>query len=106
MWWWIASFGYSNHNDVFKYCLAIAILAAAAETIPPRRMQAAHTVATMSSATKISNAAIHFYCEHTLICLQGRVCCVMCFCILLDSTQSLETHYKMQHKYFLTGFRK
>jgi hypothetical protein len=62
MWWWIASFGYSNHNDVFKYHLATAILAAAAETIPPRRMQAAHGVATMSSATKVSNAAIHFYC--------------------------------------------
>jgi hypothetical protein len=72
MWWWlalarkkmlrwIASYGYSNHNDVFKYCLATAILAAAAETIPPWCMQAAHGVATMSSATKISNAAIHFY---------------------------------------------
>jgi hypothetical protein len=60
MWWWIASFGYSDHNDVFKYCLVTAILAAAAEMIPPRRMQAAHGVATMSSTTKISNAAIHF----------------------------------------------
>jgi hypothetical protein len=64
MWWWIASFGYSDHNDVFKYHLATAILAAAAETIPPRWMQAAHGVATMSSATKISNAAIHFYCKY------------------------------------------
>jgi hypothetical protein len=63
MWWWIASFGYSNHNDVLKYHLATAILAAAAETIPPRCIQAAHGVATMSSATKISNAAIHFYCK-------------------------------------------
>jgi hypothetical protein len=27
-------------------------------------MQAAHGVATMSSATKISNATIHFYCEY------------------------------------------
>ena len=59
-WWWIASFGYSDHNDVFKYCLATAILAAAAEMIPPRHMQAAHGVATMPSATKISNAAILF----------------------------------------------
>jgi hypothetical protein len=49
---------------VFKYHLATAILAAAAETIPPWRMQAAHGVATMSSATKISNAAIHFYCKY------------------------------------------
>ncbi len=64
MLWWIASFGYSDHNDVFKYRLATAILAAAAETIPPQCMQAAHGVATMSSATKISNAAIHFYCKY------------------------------------------
>jgi hypothetical protein len=62
MWWLIASFGYSNHNDVFKYPLATAILAAAAETISPRRMQAAHGVARMSGAKKISNAAIHLYC--------------------------------------------
>jgi hypothetical protein len=49
---------------MFKFHLATAILAAAAETIPPQHMQAAHGVATMSSATKISNAAIHFYCEY------------------------------------------
>jgi hypothetical protein len=66
MWWWIASFGYSNHYDVFSYCLAEAIQIAAAETIPQRHMQAAHGVATMSSATKISNAAIHFYCKYLL----------------------------------------
>jgi hypothetical protein len=64
MWWWIASFGYSDHNDVFIYRLTTAILAAAAETIPPRCMQAAHGVATMSSTTKISNAAIDFYCKY------------------------------------------
>jgi hypothetical protein len=64
MWWWIAYFGYSDHNDVFKYCLATAILAAAAERIPPQCMQAAHGVATMSSTTKISNTAINFYCEY------------------------------------------
>jgi hypothetical protein len=69
MQWWIASFGYSNHNDVFKYPLGTAILAAAAEMIPPQRMQAAHGVATMSSATKISNAAIHFIVNITLVCL-------------------------------------
>ncbi len=62
--WWIAAFGYSDHNDVCKYCLTTAILAAAAETIPSQRMQAAHRVARMSSATKISNAAIHFYCKY------------------------------------------
>jgi hypothetical protein len=47
-----------------KYRLTTAILAAAAETIPPWRMQAAQGVATMSSATKISNAATHFYCKY------------------------------------------
>jgi hypothetical protein len=105
MWWWIASFGYSYHSDVFKYHLATAILAAA-EMIPPRGMQAAHGVATMSSATKISNAAIHFYCKYYAYLFVRENCCVMYFSILLDSIQSLETHYKMQHNYFLPGFRK
>jgi hypothetical protein len=40
MWWWIVSFGYSNHNDVFQYHLAASILAAAAEMIPLRNVQA------------------------------------------------------------------
>ncbi len=31
MWWWIASFGNSNHNDMFPYRLAAAILAGAAK---------------------------------------------------------------------------
>ncbi len=54
MWWWIASFGYSNHNDVFPYCLAAAQQAAAAKT---------HVVAIkLASATKITNAAIWYYC--------------------------------------------
>jgi hypothetical protein len=63
MWWWIASFGCSDHDDMFPYRLAAAIQAAA-ETIPQRRMQAAYGVATMSRATEISNAAIHFYCAY------------------------------------------
>jgi hypothetical protein len=61
MWWWIASFGYSDHYDVISDGLVAAIQIAAAEMIPQRRMQAAHGVATMSSATKIINAAIHLY---------------------------------------------
>jgi hypothetical protein len=64
MWWWIASFGYSDHYDVFSYYLATAIQIAAAKTIPQWCMQTAHGVATMSSATKISNAAIHIYCKN------------------------------------------
>jgi hypothetical protein len=47
---------------MFKYRLTAAIQAAAAETIPQWRMRAAHGVATMSSATEISNAAICVYC--------------------------------------------
>ncbi len=87
MWWWIASFGYSDHNDVFKYCLATAILAATAETIPPRCMQAAHGVATMSSATKIRNAAIHFYCKHYahLFVRESLLCDVLLHIGRLDS---------------------
>jgi hypothetical protein len=85
--WWIASFGYSDHNDVFKYCLATAILAAAAETIPPRRMQAAHRVATLSSATKISDAAIHFYCKYYahLFVRESLLCDVLLHFAGLDS---------------------
>jgi hypothetical protein len=64
MWWWIASFGYSDHDDVFSYRLAAAIQVAAAETISQWCMQAAHKVATMSSTTEISNVAIHFYCAY------------------------------------------
>jgi hypothetical protein len=67
MWWWIASFGFSNHIDVFKYRLDTAILAAAAETIPPWCIQAAHGVAMMSSATKIRNAAIHFIAQRSFV---------------------------------------
>jgi hypothetical protein len=87
MWWWIASFGYSDHNDVFKYHLATAILAAAAETIPPRCMQAAHGVATVSSATKISNAAIHFYFEYHahLFVRESLLCDVLLRIAGLDS---------------------
>jgi hypothetical protein len=80
MWW-------SDHNDVFTYCLATAILAAAAETIPPWHMQAAHEVATMSSATKISNAAIHFYCKYYahLFVRESLLCDVLLHIAGLDS---------------------
>jgi hypothetical protein len=67
MWWWIASFGYSYHNKVLQYRLAAAILAAAAKARSRRCMQAAHGVALVQSrATKISNAAIHYYCAASL----------------------------------------
>jgi hypothetical protein len=87
MWWWIASIGYSNHNDVFKYHLTTAILAAAVETIPPQRMQAAHGVATISSTTKISNAAIHFYCKYYthLFVRESLLCDVLLRIAGLDS---------------------
>jgi hypothetical protein len=87
MWWWIASFGYSDHYDVFSYHLAAAIQIAAAETIPQRHMQAAHGVATMSSAIKISNAEIHFYCKYYahLFVRESLLCDVLLHIGRLDS---------------------
>jgi hypothetical protein len=83
MWWLIASFNNSNHNDVLKYHLTTAILAAAAERIPPQHMQAAHGVAKMSSTTKISNAAIHFFLQilRSFVC-EGEVVvqCAFAYC--------------------------
>ncbi len=67
MWWWIASFGYSYHDNVLQYCLAAAILAAAAKPISWQGSQAAHGVAMVqSSATKINNSAIYLYCPASL----------------------------------------
>jgi hypothetical protein len=51
---------YSNNNDALQDCFAAA--AAAARTIFQQCMQAAHGVAMASSATKITNAAIWYYC--------------------------------------------
>jgi hypothetical protein len=87
MWWWIASFGYSNHYDVFSYHLATAIQIAAEETILQQCMQAAHEVATMSSATKISNAAIDFYCKYYayLFVRESLLCDVLLHIGRLDS---------------------
>jgi hypothetical protein len=45
MWWRIASNGYSYPNDTLQYCVATAILAAAAKRISQQHMQAAHGVA-------------------------------------------------------------
>jgi hypothetical protein len=56
-------FGNSYNNDA---CLATAILAAATKTRLQQGMQAAHRVATVSSATKIINAAIWYYCAASL----------------------------------------
>ncbi len=71
---------------MFPYRLTTAILEAV-EMIPPRRMQAAHGVATMSSATKISNAAIHFYCEYYahLFIRESLLCDVLLHIGRLDS---------------------
>jgi hypothetical protein len=105
MWWWIASFGYSDHNDMFKYCLTTAILAAAAETIPPQHMQAAHGVATMSSATKVSNAAIHFYCKYYAHLFVRESWLWHVFLPRLDSSY-YDDAYQNATQLFLTGFRK
>jgi hypothetical protein len=62
IWLWIALFGYSYNDDALQDCFATAILAAAARTIFQKCMQAAHGVAMASSATKITNAEIWYYC--------------------------------------------
>jgi hypothetical protein len=63
MWWWIALFGDSYKNDA---CLAAAILVVAAKTRLQQGMQTARGVAMESSATKITNAAIWYYCAASL----------------------------------------
>jgi hypothetical protein len=55
-------FGYSYNNGALQDGFAAAILAATARTIFQQRTQAAHGVAMASSATKITNAAIWYYC--------------------------------------------
>ncbi len=69
MWWWIASFCYSYYNGVLQYCLAATILAAAAKS----NITTTHASSTWScygvkrySVTKITNAAICYYCATTL----------------------------------------
>jgi hypothetical protein len=61
----------------------------------------------LASATKITNAAIWYYCAALLLVLlslilreSGLWCEWRDFLLSLDSTQSSETHYKMQHNYF------
>jgi hypothetical protein len=66
MWWWIALFGNSYNNDALQYHLTAAILAAAAKMRLQQCMQEAHGVAAVSSATKITNAAIWYYCAASL----------------------------------------
>jgi hypothetical protein len=68
MWWWIATFGYPNHNDVFKYCLTTAILEAAAETIPSQRMQAAELLRCQAQL-KSAMLQFIFIANIMLICL-------------------------------------
>jgi hypothetical protein len=106
MWWWIASFGYSDHNDVLPYCLTAAIqIAAAAETIPQWCMQVAYGVATMSSTTKISNAAIHFYCIYYAHLFVGDSWLWHVFLSRLDSIFFGDTLQNAK-QVFLSGFCK
>jgi hypothetical protein len=53
---------YSNNNDALQDHFATAVLTAASRTMFQQRMQAAHGVAMASSTTKITNAAIWYYC--------------------------------------------
>ncbi len=55
MWWWIVSFGYSDHDDVFPYRLATA-------------MQAAATPLELGVATSVNKIAnvLALYCAASL----------------------------------------
>jgi hypothetical protein len=53
-WWWIASFGNSDHNDVFvfPYCLAAAMQAAATHL----------ELGVATSINEIANALALYFC--------------------------------------------
>jgi hypothetical protein len=69
VWWWIASLCYSNHYDMFSYPLTTAIQIAAAETIPQRRMQAAHRLLRCQVQQKSGMPQFIFIANAMLICL-------------------------------------
>jgi hypothetical protein len=75
---------YSNINDALQDHFAAA---AAARIIFHQRMQAAHGVAMASSATKITNAAIWYYCvaSHWFV-RESWLCCVLLPTGRLDSS--------------------
>jgi hypothetical protein len=72
---------YSNNNDASQDCFAVAILAAGAKT---------HGVAIMlTSVTKLTNAAIWYYCAELLVLLsfvfEGELVVTCAFYHRLDS---------------------
>ncbi len=77
---------YSDNNDLLQDCFAAAVLTAAARTIFQQRMQAAHKVAMASSATKITNVAIWYYCiaSHWFV-MESLLCDVLLHIGRLDS---------------------
>jgi hypothetical protein len=101
MWWWIVSFGYYIHIDVFPYCLTAAILAAAAKI---------HGVTIkLTSATKITNAAILYYCAALLVLLsficEGELAVTCAFYHRLDSLFSLFFRDALQNAKILYSTR-
>ncbi len=110
--------GLSGINDLVGLNSLVAAIIAAAEFLVVMAMQAAaaktHRVAIkLASATKITNAAIWYYCAALLLVLlsliwreSGLWCEWRVFFLSLDLTQSSRTHYKMQNKYFISAFRK
>ena len=77
---------YSDNNDLLQDCFAAAVLTAAARTIFQQHMQAAHGVGMASSATKITNAAIWYYCiaSHWFV-WESLLCDVLLHIAGLDS---------------------
>ena len=87
---------YSDNNDMLQDCFAAAIPAAAART---------NGVAMASSATKITNAAIWYYCAaYYWFVREGLLWHVP----RLDSNPSYTTvtRYNMQNNYFISAFCK
>jgi hypothetical protein len=87
-----------------EFLVAMATQAAAAKT---------HGVAIkLACATKITNAAIWYYCAALLVLLSliwresGLWCEWRVFISLAGLDSVLRMHYKMQNNYFLPGFHK
>jgi hypothetical protein len=108
--------GLSGINDLNSLNSLIAAIIAAAEFLVAMATQAAaaktHRVATkLASATKITNAAIWYYCTALLVLLsliwrESGLWCEWRVFSSLAGLDSVRTHYKMQNNFFLPGFHK
>jgi hypothetical protein len=96
---------YSNNNDALQNCFVAAVLTAAARIIFQQCMQAAHRVAMASSATKITNSAIWYYCiaSHWFV-RESLLCDVLLHISRLDSIFANALQNATQ--FFSTEFHK